>query len=124
MIFFRTAGGHPLVKVGLFDFAAAGALVLTNRFPEVERYFRYGTEIVGFDSTAELLASVRHLLDHPAEAEAIRQAGRRRVLAEHTWTRVWPRLLRRLGEEDVGASGVAVPGWWPRLRRLLGAPAA
>jgi hypothetical protein len=126
VIFFRTGAGHALVKVGLFDFAAAGALVLTNRFPEVERYLRYDEEVVGFDTTAELLARVRHYLDHPEEAAAVRRAARRRVLAEHTWTRVWPRLLERLRRPDVGgAAGEPAPGrWWPRLRRMLGASAA
>ena len=101
VIFFRTGGGHALVKVGLFDFAAAGALVLTNRFAEVERYFTYGREIVGFDSTGDLLAQVRHYLDHPGEAAAVRAAGRARVLADHTWPAVWPRILAQLGK-DVG----------------------
>lgn len=115
VIFFRTGGGHALVKVGLFDFAAAGALVFTNRFSEVEPYFDYGREIVGFDSTEELVRQVRHYLDFPEEAEAVRQAGRARVLAEHTWTAVWPRILARLGEiEDQQPLGV-----WPRLRSWL-----
>jgi spore maturation protein CgeB len=98
VIFFLTGGGHALVKVGLFDFAAAGALVFTNRFAEVERYFTYGREIVGFDSTEDLLRKVRHYLDHPEEAAAVRRAGRERVLAEHTWPAVWPRILETLGE--------------------------
>jgi len=97
VIFFRTGGGHALVKVGLFDFAAAGALVLTNRFAEVERNFDYEREIVGFDSTDELLGKVRHYLDHPDQAAAVRAAGRARVLAEHTWTAAWPGILARLG---------------------------
>jgi hypothetical protein len=97
VIFFRTGGGHALVKVGLFDFAAAGALVLTNRFAEVERYFVYDREIAGFDSTEELLRQVRYYLDHPAAAAALRRAGRARVLAEHTWTAAWPGILKRLG---------------------------
>jgi spore maturation protein CgeB len=101
VIFFRTGGGHALVKVGLFDFAAAGALVATNRFAEVERYLTYGREIVGFDSTDDLLAQIRHYLDHPDEAAAVRAAGRARVLAEHTWPAVWPRVLAQLGK-DVG----------------------
>lgn len=107
VIFFRTGGGHALVKVGLFDFAAAGALVFTNRFSEVEPYLEYGREIVGFDSTAELLRQARHYLDHPAEAEAVRRAGRARVLAEHTWPAVWPRILTRLSQ--LTRLGEAVP---------------
>lgn len=98
VIFFLTGGGHALVKVGLFDFAAAGALVVTNRFPEVGRYLEYGKEVVGFDSTEDLLAKVRHYLDHPEEAQAIRRAGRERVLREHTWRRIWPRILGWLAE--------------------------
>src|SRR5215203_3546680 len=98
VIFFLTGGGHALVKVGLFDFAAAGALVFTNRFDEVERYLAYGKEIVGFDSTGDLLGKIRHYLDHPEEAAAVRRAGRARVLAEHTWPAAWPRILAWLGE--------------------------
>lgn len=100
VVFFLTGGGHALVKVGLFDFPAAGALVATNYFPEVEPYLAYGKEIIGFRSTADLLAKVRHYLDHPAEAEAIRQAGRARVLRDHTWRTGWPRILDRLRALD------------------------
>jgi spore maturation protein CgeB len=114
VLFFLTGGGHALVKVGLFDFAAAGALVITNRFAEVEPYLTYGREIVGFDSTEDLLRQVRFYLDHPAEAEAVRRAGRARVLAEHTWPAVWPRILTRLGEP-------AGRGVLPWLRERLGA---
>ena len=96
VVFFRTGGGHALVKVGLFDFAAAGALVATNHFPEVGKYLTFGQEIVGFDSTGDLIEKVRHCLDHPEEAAAIRQAGRARVLRDHTWKRVWPRILDQL----------------------------
>ncbi|HEY3567557.1 MAG TPA: glycosyltransferase [Thermoanaerobaculia bacterium] len=110
VLFFLTGGGHALVKVGLFDFAAAGALVVTNRFAEVEPYFEYGREIVGFFSTEDLLRQVRFYLDHPEEAEAVRRAGRARVLAEHTWPAVWPLILNRLGERG---------GVWPRLRERL-----
>ncbi len=98
MVFFRTGAGHALVKVGLFDFAAAGALVVTNRHPEAERYFQFGSEIVGFEDTPDLLRRVEHLLAHPEEAEAIRRAGRDRVLREHTWVCVWPRILKQLAE--------------------------
>lgn len=96
VVFFRTGGGHALVKVGLFDFAAAGALVVTNRFAEVERYFEYGREILGFADDASLRDAIRWALEHPVEADAVRRAGRDRVLAEHTWQEVWPRILRRL----------------------------
>ncbi len=96
VVVFLTRSGHPLVKVGLLDFAAAGALVATNVFSQVEEYFVYGREIIGFDSTADLVKQVRYYLDHPAEADAIRQAGRARVLRDHTWRRAWARILETL----------------------------
>jgi spore maturation protein CgeB len=95
-VFNRTGAGHPLIKVGLFDFPAAGALVATNESPETAELLEFGREIIGFESTAELLAKVRYYLDHPEQAEAIRQAGRERVLRDYTWKRVWLRLLRDL----------------------------
>jgi spore maturation protein CgeB len=100
VIFFLNREGDRLVKVGLFDFTAAGGLVVTNYFPPVEEYLTFGKEVVGFDSTEDLLRKVRHLLDHPEEAARIRQAGRERVLREHTWRRIWPRILGWLAEED------------------------
>lgn len=100
VVFFLTGGGHALVKVGLFDFAAAGALVVTNRFADVEPYFEYGKEIVGFGNVDDLLRQVRHYLDHPEEAAAVRRQGRERVLRDHTWRRIWPRILGWLSQEE------------------------
>jgi hypothetical protein len=96
VVFFMTSGGNALVKVGLFDFPAAGALVATNEFPEVEPYLTYGKEVIGFTSTGDLLRKVRYYLDHPAEAEAIRSAGSARVRRDHTWRTAWPRVLEEL----------------------------
>jgi len=91
VIFLRTSSGHALLKVGLFDFLAAGALVLTERSPLVEPYFEFGRHLVGFGSHDELLAAVRHYLDRPQEAAAIRAAGREHVLLEYSWRKVWLR---------------------------------
>ena len=85
--------GERIPKISLFDFPAAGALVATNYVPAVERYFTYGKELIGFHSPDDLVAQVRYYLDHPGEAEAIRQAGRTRVLKDYTWSTHWPRIL-------------------------------
>src|SRR5947199_549116 len=98
VVFHLMGSGYPLVKVGLFDYLAAGALVATNRSHLVERFLTFGEELVGFGSTGDLIAQVRRVLDHPAEAERMRQAGRARVLREYTWKTAWPGVLRRLTE--------------------------
>lgn len=84
---------EQIPKISLFDFPAAGALVAANHIATVERYFTYGKEIIGFDSPDDLVAKVRYYLDHPDEAEAIRRAGRARVLRDYTWSTHWPRIF-------------------------------
>ena len=49
--------------------------------------------MVVFNGVDEMLAKIRYYLDHPDEAEAIRQAGRAKVLARYTWKQAWPRIL-------------------------------
>jgi spore maturation protein CgeB len=103
VVFCKTSGGHPIIKPYLFDYPAGGALIATNYLPAVELYFIYGKELIGFETTGELLEKVRFYLDHPEQAEQIRAAGRARVLQEHTWQHVWPRIFR-LGEQPAARS--------------------
>jgi glycosyltransferase involved in cell wall biosynthesis len=96
VIFSRTPAGHGIIKVGLFDFLAAGALVAADYIPELENYFEPGREILTFRSVEELIAIVEHCRRNPDEAAAVRAAGRARVLRDHTWRAVWPRLLQSI----------------------------
>ena len=98
VVFFGSKSGHPMLKGAVFDFVAAGALVATNSFPEMADHMTYGEEIIGFRSTTDLVEKIRYYLDHPEDAEKIRAAGRRRVLRDYTWRRVWQRILNRLAE--------------------------
>jgi spore maturation protein CgeB len=96
VIFSRTPAGYSIPKIAVFDFVAGGALVATERIPEIEPYFHYDNEIIGFTDTGELISKIRYYLDHPQQAEKIRAAGYRRVLDDHTWRKVWPRILEQL----------------------------
>jgi spore maturation protein CgeB len=98
VVFGYTKAGHPVLKPQLFDFMAAGALVATHRLPEVERRFRFGSELLGFTTTRGLVRVVRRALAHPDEADAVRRRGRERVLAEYTWKKTWPRFLRAIAD--------------------------
>jgi spore maturation protein CgeB len=84
------------VKIAILDFPSAGALVITNYLPDVEDYLTFGKEIIGFTSTEDLIAKIEYYLSRPEEAEAIRKAGHERIRQEHTWVRVWPRILSQL----------------------------
>ncbi len=97
-IFLHNPEGFTMfVKPSILDFPAAGALVITNYLPDVEQYLSYDREIIGFTSTEDLISKIDYYLSHPDEAESIRKAGHSRVLKEHTWACVWPRILKLLG---------------------------
>ena len=98
LIFSRTPAGHGIIKVGLFDFLAAGALVAADYIPELAQYLEPGREILTFRNAEELVALVERCRAHPEEAAAVRAAGRARVLREHTWRTVWPGLLRSIAD--------------------------
>lgn len=93
VIFSKTVTGFQGVKVGVLDFLAAGCLVVTEHVPDLGRYFVVGKEIIAFDGTLDMLEKIRYYLDHPEEAHAIRQAGRKKVINHFTWDKVWPRVL-------------------------------
>lgn len=68
----------------LFEAAACGAPILSDRWEGLEAFFRPGEEILTAATTAEALAAV-DLSD--AELSRIARAARARVLAEHTSAR-------------------------------------
>lgn len=99
VLFLNTPTGHPLPKVGLFDFTAAGALVAASRVEAFRHLFEFENEIITFADTDELLNKVRYYLDHPAAAALIRKAGRRRTLGDHTWAAEWRTILAALASD-------------------------
>lgn len=74
------AGWSPSVR--LFEAAACGAAMISDRWPGIEDFFVPGREILLPESTAEvvdLLATT-----HPNDRMAIGRAARRRVMRAHT----------------------------------------
>ena len=75
----KEAGWSPSVR--LFEAAACGAPLLSDRWPGIDELFEPGREIVlpeGPDAVVEALGM------HPDDRRAIGAAARERVLAEHT----------------------------------------
>jgi spore maturation protein CgeB len=74
------AGWSPSVR--LFEAAACGVPVISDRWEGLDRFFRPGVEILVADDTDEV---VRHLNEtDEEERRAIGERARSRVLAEHT----------------------------------------
>jgi hypothetical protein len=80
-----------------FEVPMSGGLYLTEHCDELEEFFEIGKEIVTYRGIEDLIAKIRRLLADPAEAEAIRAAGRARALREHTWEMRFAKILDILG---------------------------
>jgi spore maturation protein CgeB len=80
-----------------FEVPACRGLLLTGRVEAIEEYFQPGKEILVYDSFEEMVAQIRWALAHPGEADRIREAGYRRVLAEHTYERRFTEIFRQAG---------------------------
>lgn len=84
------------MKLRDVEFPGYGCCYLTQHNEDVEHAFDIGREVLTFRDTAEAASLVRRSVRHPADARAIGQAGRRRVLAEHTWAARLAELARAL----------------------------
>jgi hypothetical protein len=73
------------LKLRDVEFPGYGCCYLTQHNEDVENAFEVGSEVLTFRSSMEAASIVRRSVRHPTEARAIGQAGRRRVMAEHTW---------------------------------------
>jgi spore maturation protein CgeB len=76
----RAAGWSPSVR--LFEAAACGVPVISDRWPGLDSIFAIGTEILVADSADEAIAFLADIEED--ERREIAARARRRVLAEHT----------------------------------------
>ncbi|MFH1469227.1 MAG: glycosyltransferase [Pseudomonadota bacterium] len=84
-----------IATMRVFDILACGGFVLAEHNEALGELFELGRELVTWSGLDDLLAKARHFLAHPEEARRIAEAGRARVLAEHT---VGARLETMLAE--------------------------
>jgi spore maturation protein CgeB len=92
-------GVDPLgdfVNPRTFELAACGAFQLVDERRHLPEVLVPGREVATFASTAELRDRIAYYLERPAERDAIAAAGRRRVLAEHTYAARMTELLERV----------------------------
>jgi hypothetical protein len=80
-----------------FEAPMSGALYCTGYMEELAEMFEPDKEVLVYRSQHELLDKVRFYLAHPDQAEMIRQAGRKRALAEHTYHDRFRKLFKTLG---------------------------
>jgi spore maturation protein CgeB len=80
-----------------FEAPMSGALYCTNYSDELAEMFEPDKEVLVYHNQYELLEKVRFYLKHPEQAKKVRQAGRQRALAEHTYHARYRSLFKEIG---------------------------
>ena len=79
--------GFGFDTVRYWELAAHGCMILSERKPVcIPHNFVEGESAVFFDDLPDLENKLRYYREHPQEAQAIAEAGRRHFLAHHTST--------------------------------------
>lgn len=94
----QTMAGYNNVKVGLFEAAACKSCVVMPYIDEVERYFTYGTDILGYKDFAMLKELLFDYLGNDFKREWIAKNAYNQVIHEHTWLHRWKNILYDIKE--------------------------
>ena len=93
--------GHSAKLVTLklrdFDGPMAGALYVTSHNPLLANHFKFGEEIVTYDSIDDCIKKIRYYLNNEREMQRIAANARIRSCREHTWHQRLQLLTRALG---------------------------
>ncbi|WP_415718116.1 CgeB family protein [Maridesulfovibrio sp.] len=80
----------------IFDVPACGAFLLTEASKPLENLFEPGKEVACYTETSSIPETVARWLRSPEERGKIAQAGRRRVLAEHTYQHRLAEIIQKM----------------------------
>lgn len=88
-----------------FEIAACGAFQLIDPRSELPELFDIGREIITFSDIGELRRKVKHYLERPDERLAAAEAGRQRVLREHTYRHRMEKMLEKIASAEPALRG-------------------
>jgi len=91
--FSKTGAGYFNIKVGLFEAAACKTFLISEYFGEMERYYKYGLEVVGYRQVTNLVRAIDYYLEKQSLRDWIAQNAYDRCLREHTWHSRWKAVL-------------------------------
>lgn len=86
----------PAANMRFFEVPVAGGLQLSSSCPEQENIFLDKRDIVYFKDEAKIVEEVKWVMDHPAEAAAIRRAASTLVLKGHCYKHRLEYILKQL----------------------------
>jgi spore maturation protein CgeB len=80
-----------------FEVPMSGGFYLTQRAPDHADYYKIGREIETWSDQGELADKLSYYSKNEQAAERIREAGKKRALASHTWRHRFDDLFKQLG---------------------------
>lgn len=109
------------IKARTFEVPGAGGLLITERAPRLEQFYKVGKEIEDFASPEELAAKIRRYLADPGLRDQMATAGHVRTCNEHLYEHRFAVLIetalgKRLRDRDVRRAAVN----WPAFERVAG----
>lgn len=111
------------IKARTFEVPGVGGFLLTEWADGLDQYYTPGQDIEVFYSLGELADKIRYYLVHPAERDAIAQAGYERTCVEHTYDQRLTEMLDfalRQREKYFAYQGVIPTGQidWARFEEV------
>lgn len=80
-----------------FEVPMSGGLYLTQNNPELSLVFNVGYEILTYRNEEDCVRIIHELLADPNRAVAIRKAGRKRCLSDHSYHERWSQVFQIAG---------------------------
>lgn len=76
---------HSGIPLRALDIMSCGGFLLTNYQPELEQYFKNGTDYVYFEGKEDMISKTDYYLSHPKERTEIAQNGLRKVSSDFSY---------------------------------------
>ena len=101
--------GQRIMQIRLRDFEVpmSGGFYMVEYMEELEEFFEIGKEVVCYSGPEDLADKIKYYLAHDSEREAIRLAGHKRCLRDHTWRRRFEKVFAEIGLNSCAALPVS-----------------
>lgn len=90
----QTLAGFINVKVGVFEAAACRSCIVIPYFPELEKYFIYGLDVLGYTDYSMLCSILRTYLKNEKLRSWIASNAYEHFKRDHTWEKRWKDVVK------------------------------
>ncbi len=87
----------PQIKGRHFEIPACGGLLFTTMADDLQNFYKPGEEMVIYTDLKDCIEKLRYYLTHDVERERIARAGYERTIREHTYTKRFENIFRKIG---------------------------